>query len=68
MVSDRRGTTLFPLGSSMVFLQPSWQANLLQELDDPDITMEEYIQLEAEKAHGRGQEFNWCWELWTSTT
>ncbi|GJY62769.1 hypothetical protein Tco_0464229 [Tanacetum coccineum] len=33
--------------------------NLLQEMDDPDITIEEYIQLEAEKAHRRGQTFNW---------
>nr|GEX95260.1 hypothetical protein [Tanacetum cinerariifolium] len=24
MVSDRRGTTLFPTGSSMVFMKPSW--------------------------------------------
>ncbi|GKD43940.1 hypothetical protein Tco_1268585 [Tanacetum coccineum] len=28
-------------------------------MDNPDITMEEYIQLEAEKARRRGQEFNW---------
>ncbi|GKE40201.1 hypothetical protein Tco_1463606 [Tanacetum coccineum] len=28
-------------------------------MNDPDITMEEYIQLEAEKACRRGQEFNW---------
>ncbi|GJW57633.1 hypothetical protein Tco_0104364 [Tanacetum coccineum] len=28
-------------------------------MDDPDITMEEYIQLKAEKACRRGQEFNW---------
>ncbi|GKB95550.1 hypothetical protein Tco_0981687 [Tanacetum coccineum] len=28
-------------------------------MEDPDITMEEYIQLEAEKAHRRGQTFNW---------
>ncbi|GJR80895.1 hypothetical protein Tco_0151680 [Tanacetum coccineum] len=35
------------------------EPNLLQEMDEPDITMEEYIQLEAEKAHRRGQEFNW---------
>ncbi|GKB99593.1 hypothetical protein Tco_0985730 [Tanacetum coccineum] len=28
-------------------------------MDDPDIAMEEYIQLEAEKARMRGQEFNW---------
>ncbi|GKB89193.1 hypothetical protein Tco_0961465 [Tanacetum coccineum] len=28
-------------------------------MDDPNITMEEYIQLEAEKAHRRGQTFNW---------
>ncbi|GJV96825.1 hypothetical protein Tco_1548402 [Tanacetum coccineum] len=27
-------------------------------MNDPDITMEEYIQLEAEKARRRGQEFN----------
>ncbi|GJT06838.1 hypothetical protein Tco_0841300, partial [Tanacetum coccineum] len=26
---------------------------------DPNITIEEYIQLEAEKAPRRGQEFNW---------
>ncbi|GJW16583.1 hypothetical protein Tco_0024019 [Tanacetum coccineum] len=28
-------------------------------MEDPYITMEEYIQLEAEKAHRRGQTFNW---------
>ncbi|GKB55217.1 hypothetical protein Tco_0905970, partial [Tanacetum coccineum] len=28
-------------------------------MDDPDITMEEYIQLEAEKGNRRGKEFNW---------
>ncbi|GJU25419.1 hypothetical protein Tco_1164040 [Tanacetum coccineum] len=28
-------------------------------MDNPDITMEEYIQLEAEKERRRGQEFNW---------
>nr|GEY20885.1 hypothetical protein [Tanacetum cinerariifolium] len=28
-------------------------------MDDPGITMEEYIQLEAEKACRRGQEFDW---------
>ncbi|GJX30231.1 hypothetical protein Tco_0238310 [Tanacetum coccineum] len=28
-------------------------------MDDPDINMEEYIQLEAEKARRRCQEFNW---------
>ncbi|GKD44842.1 hypothetical protein Tco_1269487 [Tanacetum coccineum] len=28
-------------------------------MDDPNITMEEYIQLEEEKAHRRGQDFNW---------
>ncbi|GJS92248.1 putative reverse transcriptase domain-containing protein [Tanacetum coccineum] len=30
-----------------------------KEMDDPDITIEEYIQLEDEKARRRGQEFNW---------
>nr|GEY75316.1 hypothetical protein [Tanacetum cinerariifolium] len=29
------------------------------EIDDPDISIEEYILLEAEKAHRRDQEFNW---------
>ncbi|GKC83166.1 hypothetical protein Tco_1138883 [Tanacetum coccineum] len=29
------------------------------EMDDPDITMEEYIQRETEKALRRGQVFNW---------
>nr|GEV37383.1 hypothetical protein [Tanacetum cinerariifolium] len=28
-------------------------------MDDPNITMADYIQLEEEKAHRRGQEFNW---------
>ncbi|GKE50036.1 hypothetical protein Tco_1481294 [Tanacetum coccineum] len=28
-------------------------------MDDPDITMEEYIRLEEEKARRRGQNFNW---------
>nr|GEY08684.1 hypothetical protein [Tanacetum cinerariifolium]GEY09477.1 hypothetical protein [Tanacetum cinerariifolium] len=28
-------------------------------MDNPDITMEEYIELEAERAHRRGQTFNW---------
>ncbi|GKB36748.1 hypothetical protein Tco_0881690 [Tanacetum coccineum] len=27
MMSGRRGITLFPTGSSMVFLQPSWLGN-----------------------------------------
>ncbi|GJS25107.1 hypothetical protein Tco_0453739 [Tanacetum coccineum] len=34
-------------------------ASLLQEMDDPNITMEEYIQLMADKARGRDQTFNW---------
>ncbi|GKF31892.1 hypothetical protein Tco_0101690, partial [Tanacetum coccineum] len=29
------------------------------EMDDPNITMEEYIQLMADKARGRDQKFNW---------
>ncbi|GKE85811.1 hypothetical protein Tco_1559553, partial [Tanacetum coccineum] len=28
-------------------------------MDEPDIAMEEYIQLEVEKARRRSQEFNW---------
>ncbi|GJU54544.1 hypothetical protein Tco_1228258 [Tanacetum coccineum] len=28
-------------------------------MDDPNIIMEEYIDLETEKTHRRGQEFNW---------
>ncbi|GKD27175.1 hypothetical protein Tco_1233389 [Tanacetum coccineum] len=28
-------------------------------MDDPDITIEEYIQLMADKAQNRGQTFNW---------
>nr|GEZ38680.1 hypothetical protein [Tanacetum cinerariifolium] len=28
-------------------------------MDDPNITMEEYIQLIADKARGRDQTFNW---------
>nr|GEV00347.1 hypothetical protein [Tanacetum cinerariifolium] len=28
-------------------------------MDDPNITMAEYIQLEEEKARRRGQEYNW---------
>ncbi|GJU45330.1 hypothetical protein Tco_1202596 [Tanacetum coccineum] len=28
-------------------------------MDDPDITMEEYIRLEEEKARRRGQVYNW---------
>ncbi|GKF15402.1 hypothetical protein Tco_0056864, partial [Tanacetum coccineum] len=28
-------------------------------MDDPSITMEEYIKLEAEKTRRSGQEFNW---------
>ncbi|GKB58711.1 hypothetical protein Tco_0914897, partial [Tanacetum coccineum] len=28
-------------------------------MDDPNITMEEYIQLMADKARGRDQTFNW---------
>ncbi|GJS62050.1 hypothetical protein Tco_0656834, partial [Tanacetum coccineum] len=34
-------------------------AILLQEMDDPNINMAEYIQLEEEKPRRRGQEFNW---------
>ncbi|GJZ35651.1 hypothetical protein Tco_0581468 [Tanacetum coccineum] len=33
--------------------------DLYAEMDDPDITMEEYIRLEKEKARRRGQTFNW---------
>ncbi|GKB45419.1 hypothetical protein Tco_0896172 [Tanacetum coccineum] len=29
------------------------------KMDDPDITMEEYIQVEVEKARRHGQAFNW---------
>ncbi|GJY39454.1 hypothetical protein Tco_0425818 [Tanacetum coccineum] len=32
---------------------------LFQVMDDPNITMEEYIQLMADKARGRDQTFNW---------
>ncbi|GJU20851.1 hypothetical protein Tco_1154193, partial [Tanacetum coccineum] len=28
-------------------------------MDDPNITMEEYIRLEEEKAHRRGKVYNW---------
>ncbi|GKD39005.1 hypothetical protein Tco_1259212, partial [Tanacetum coccineum] len=28
-------------------------------MDDPNITMEEYIRLEEEKAHRHGKVFNW---------
>ncbi|GKD30821.1 hypothetical protein Tco_1241599, partial [Tanacetum coccineum] len=28
-------------------------------MDDPNITMEEYIRLEEEKAHRRGEMYNW---------
>ncbi|GJZ41364.1 hypothetical protein Tco_0588250 [Tanacetum coccineum] len=31
----------------------------IRETDDPNITMEEYIQLMADKARGHGQTFNW---------
>ncbi|GKC83789.1 hypothetical protein Tco_1139506, partial [Tanacetum coccineum] len=29
------------------------------KMDDPDITMKEYIRLEEEKAHRLGQVYNW---------
>ncbi|GKF24957.1 hypothetical protein Tco_0080851, partial [Tanacetum coccineum] len=29
------------------------------KIDDPNITMEEYIRLEEEKAHRRGKVYNW---------
>ncbi|GKD43312.1 hypothetical protein Tco_1267957 [Tanacetum coccineum] len=32
---------------------------LLQEMDDPNIIMEEYIRLEEEKARRRGKVYNW---------
>ncbi|GJX24683.1 hypothetical protein Tco_0230979 [Tanacetum coccineum] len=34
-------------------------AALLDWMNDPNMTMEEYIKLEEEKAHRRGQVFNW---------
>ncbi|GJW20121.1 hypothetical protein Tco_0030743 [Tanacetum coccineum] len=38
----------------------SFLANLLQvNMDDPNITMEEYIRLEEEKAHRRAKVYNW---------
>ncbi|GKF33800.1 hypothetical protein Tco_0107000 [Tanacetum coccineum] len=37
-------------------------------MDDPNITMEEYIRLEEEKAHRRGKVYNWetdtCGKIW----
>nr|GEU70048.1 hypothetical protein [Tanacetum cinerariifolium] len=40
----------------------------VEEMDDPHITMEEYIQLEAEKARRHSQEFSWeiarCGNVW----
>ncbi|GJZ38848.1 zinc finger, CCHC-type containing protein [Tanacetum coccineum] len=39
-----------------------------QRMDNPDITMEEYIRLEEEKAQKRGKVFNWetakCGKIW----
>ncbi|GJW00838.1 hypothetical protein Tco_1556089 [Tanacetum coccineum] len=32
---------------------------LAEEMDEPNITMEEYIRLEEEKAHMRGKVYNW---------
>ncbi|GJW01336.1 hypothetical protein Tco_1556587 [Tanacetum coccineum] len=43
-------------------LKGAWDASKFLEvvkMDNPDITMEEYIQFEAEKTRRRGQEFNW---------
>ncbi|GJX91728.1 hypothetical protein Tco_0345054 [Tanacetum coccineum] len=41
------------LGSTNEVLIP------LVEMDEANLTMEEYIKLEAEKARRRGQTFNW---------
>nr|GEW68563.1 hypothetical protein [Tanacetum cinerariifolium] len=35
------------------------QAQYVVQMDDPNITMEEYIRLEEEKAHRRGKVYNW---------
>ncbi|GJX39712.1 hypothetical protein Tco_0253015 [Tanacetum coccineum] len=43
----------------LVHLTFFFATSLLQEMDDPNITMEEYIQLMADKARGRDQTFNW---------
>ncbi|GJX47183.1 hypothetical protein Tco_0272373, partial [Tanacetum coccineum] len=42
------------------YLTVFFLANLLQvKMDDPNITMEEYIRLEEEKARRRGKVYNW---------
>ncbi|GJZ89959.1 hypothetical protein Tco_0661886 [Tanacetum coccineum] len=35
------------------------RVRVVERMDDPNLTMEEYIRLEEEKAHKRGKVFNW---------
>nr|GEV31380.1 UBN2 domain-containing protein [Tanacetum cinerariifolium] len=42
---------------SLRALHPKWRAKV--KMDDPDITMEEYIRIEQEKARRRGKVYNW---------
>ncbi|GJZ51715.1 hypothetical protein Tco_0606230 [Tanacetum coccineum] len=41
-----------------MFLAPLSGSEVV-DMDDPNITMEEYIRLEEEKAHRRGKVYNW---------
>ncbi|GKA66054.1 hypothetical protein Tco_0765862 [Tanacetum coccineum] len=43
----------------MISILVTPRVSTLAGCDNPDITIEEYIELEAEKTHRRGQEFNW---------
>nr|GEX01394.1 reverse transcriptase domain-containing protein [Tanacetum cinerariifolium] len=61
--SGDSGPDLGPMDFSKVttfeVLCRSLQIELTVKMDDPNITMEEYIRLEEEKAHRRGQVYNW---------
>ncbi|GKB87441.1 hypothetical protein Tco_0959713 [Tanacetum coccineum] len=51
--------SLLILTTYTVYHSRSIRPNLLQEIDDPDITMEEYIWIESEKALRKGKVYNW---------
>ncbi|GJW59767.1 hypothetical protein Tco_0109102 [Tanacetum coccineum] len=54
---DRRALRVVILGD-IIYTREN-MANLLQEIDDPDITIEEYVQLETERALRNGKVYNW---------
>ncbi|GKB04058.1 putative reverse transcriptase domain-containing protein [Tanacetum coccineum] len=58
MINSRSGVSLFTYTPyAQLVISQRYEVNV--KMDDPNITMEEYIRLEKEKARKRGKVFNW---------